>query len=154
GLSEREERALGATAISFRPPSTRSGLAAPATNEPTAISFGPPAVRSGLADPATNEPTATSFGPPAVRSGLADPATTDTIGGARRSSPKIRSADAIAACITVYLAPRSRIGRKKRLVYWMKATSAPNDSVPAAIWPPPYQISSASAREPSASTDA
>src|SRR5215470_8364107 len=98
--------------------------------------------------------TCASLRPPSVRIGLADPATTDTIAGARSSSPKMRSAEAMAACITVYLAPRSRIGRKKRLVYWMKATSAPNESAPAPIWPPPYQISSASATEPSASTDA
>ena len=65
----------------------------------------------------------------------------------------MRSAEAMAACITVYLAPRSRIGRKKRLVYWMNATSAPKDSAPAPICPPPYQISSASATAPSASTD-
>ena len=64
----------------------------------------------------------------------------------------MRSADAIADCITVYFAPRSRMGRKKRLVYWMNATSTPNVSAPARIAPPPYQSSSASATEPSAST--
>ena len=66
----------------------------------------------------------------------------------------MRSAEAMADCITVYFAPRSRIGRKKRLVYWMNATRAPNESAPAPIWPPPYQISSARATAPSASTEA
>src|SRR5439155_564187 len=86
-------------------------------------------------------------------SGTTDRASGATIVGSRSSSPKILSADAMADCITVYLAPRSRMGRKKRLVYWMKATSAPNVSAPAPIWPPPYQISRASATAPSASTE-
>src|SRR5262245_64377511 len=54
--SEREERGRGATGVSLRPPSTRAGLAAPATNEPTGVSLRPPAIRSGLADVAPNEP--------------------------------------------------------------------------------------------------
>ena len=46
------------------------------------------------------------------------------------------------------------MGRKKRLVYWMNATSAPKVSDSATIRPLPYQSKSASAIEPSASTAA
>jgi len=56
--------------------------------------------------------------------------------------------------MTVYFAPRSRIGRKNRFVYWMNATRTPKLTAPVTISPPPYQTSSAKAIEPSASTDA
>src|SRR5262249_47040447 len=79
---------------------------------------------------------------------------TFTTAGTTSSSSKMRSAEAIAACITVYFAPRSRMGRKKRVVYWMNATSVPNVSASAAIWRAPYHSSTASAAEPRASTDA
>ena len=46
------------------------------------------------------------------------------------------------------------MGRKKRLVYWMNATSAPNVSDSATMLRLPYQIRSASATDPSASTTA
>ena len=64
----------------------------------------------------------------------------------------MRSAETMAACMTVYLAPRSRIGRKKRPVYSRKATSPPKVSAPVTTCPPPYQSSRATAAEPRAST--
>ena len=66
----------------------------------------------------------------------------------------MRSADTMAACITVYLAPRSRIGRKKRLVYSRKATRPPNVSAPRHHLAAAVPQSSATAAEPIASTDA
>ena len=74
--------------------------------------------------------------------------------GGVSSRPKTRSDETMAACITVYLAPRSRMGRKKRLVYSMNATRPPKVSAPARTSPPPYQRSSATAAEPMASTAA
>ena len=70
------------------------------------------------------------------------------------SRPKTRSAETMADCITEYFAPRSRMGRKKRPVYSMNATSPPNVRAPARICPPPYQRSRARATDPMTSTAA
>ena len=64
----------------------------------------------------------------------------------------MRSADTMAACITVYLLPRSRSGMKARARYSRKATSPPKVKAPRTISPPPYQSTSATAAEPMAST--
>ena len=64
----------------------------------------------------------------------------------------MRSDATTAACITAYLAPRSRMGRKKRCVYSRNATSPPKVSTPCTTSPPPYQSSRATADEPMAST--
>jgi len=49
----------------------------------------------------------------------------------------MRSAEAIAACITLNFSDRSEIGCQKRSEYWMKATSAPSDRAPSRTRPPP-----------------
>ena len=54
----------------------------------------------------------------------------ETMRGSLSSSSKIRSAAAIACCRMVYFSDRSRIGMKKRCVYWMNATNTPNVVTP------------------------
>ncbi|MND00508.1 hypothetical protein D3C83_191500 [compost metagenome] len=68
------------------------------------------------------------------------------------SSLKIRSDDAMAACITLNLSDMSLMGRKNRCAYCRNATSAPSVSVPASTVMPPYQMISADASAPTAST--
>ena len=68
------------------------------------------------------------------------------IAGGVSSSSKTRSADDMADCITAYFVEKSRIGTKNFCMYSMKATSVPNASAPARIWPPPYQTMSGEAR--------
>ena len=66
----------------------------------------------------------------------------------------MRSRAAMAPCMTEYLADRSRMGEKKRSMYWMNATRAPKVSAPRRISPPPYQTSRPTATEESVSTAA
>src|SRR6185369_7664283 len=46
------------------------------------------------------------------------------------SRAKILSSEAMAPCMTEYLADRSRMGEKNFSIYWMKATSTPKVTVP------------------------
>ena len=56
---------------------------------------------------------------------------------ARSSSPKIFSAAAIDDCMTAYFWLKSRIGTKKRWMYWMNATTVPTSTSPTACSRPP-----------------
>ena len=108
---------------------------------------------SAYANQTSRNSTAARGGAPSGRRGIR-PAPGFRMAGSTSSSPKIRSEEAMAACMTAYFAPRSRMGRKNRFVYSMNATSPPKVSIPRQIWPPPYQRSSATAAEPMASTEA
>jgi hypothetical protein len=78
----------------------------------------------------------------------------DSISTGVSRRPKILSAPTMALCITAYFAERSRIGRKKRCVYAMNATSTPKLTVPARIALPPQKTRAASAMDPTSSTPA
>ena len=60
-------------------------------------------------------------------------------------SLKIRSDEAIAACMTLNFSDMSLIGRKNRVEYCMNATSAPSDSAFRRTADPPYQMINAEA---------
>ena len=66
--------------------------------------------------------------PSMSRQGRAAPSTSVTSSGSSRT-PKMRSHDAIACCRVVKRSDRSRIGQKKRCMYWRNATSVPRVSV-------------------------
>ena len=97
---------------------------------------------SGVCTPAREVAGATSAGA-AVRAGAS--------GSSVSSNPNTRSAAAIACCMIVYFADRSRIGPKNLVRYSMNATSTPKVSVPATMRPPPCQIRPAMAIDATAS---
>ena len=128
-------------ALAGRPDERHAARRAPTLNEQSRSTQSPPVVREPHV--AGTPPRA----PPAGAGGRRR-------GGRRRSRARCRAArtparpTTMAACMTVYLAPRSRMGRKNRFVYSMKATRPPKVSAPATTSPPPYQTSRATAAEP------
>ena len=64
----------------------------------------------------------------------------------------MRSDEAIACCRMLYFSLRSEIGRKKRCVYWMNATSVPSVMPVHITWRPPYQTMSETAIAPTSSS--
>ena len=65
----------------------------------------------------------------------------------------MRSEEAIACWTMLYFSLRSVMGRKKRWVYWMNATSVPSVIPVHMTWRPPYHTMSDTASAPtSAST--